>query len=101
MRGKSCDDQGDLYAYIDIAPGTSSGQGPSLPVVQVDNSTPPPKHQNDSAWMTLWGHARDEDGFIKKLIVEWGDGSSQTFAGDVNGCNRAADGWRAGAAAAE
>jgi len=95
MRGKSCDDQGDIYAYVDVAPGSSSGQGPSLPAVQVDNSTPPAKHPNDPAWMTLWGHARDDDGWIRKFIVEWGDGTSQTFPGDVGGGTRAADGWPA------
>jgi len=94
MRGPSCDEQGDIYGYLEVAPGTSSGQGPSLPVVQVDNSTPPPKHQNDPAWMTLWGHARDEDGFIKKFIVDWGDGQTETFPGDVD-CQRGSDGWPA------
>src|SRR3954462_1855175 len=96
MRGKSCDDQGDLYAYIDVAPGTSSGQGPDLPVVKVDSSTPKPGHEGDPAWLTLWGDATDDDGYITKLVIDWGDGTTATFPGDDGSCQVAADGWPAG-----
>ena len=92
---QSCGNQGDIYAWIQVGPGTSTDQGPSLPVVQVDNSTPPPKHQNDPAWMTLWGHARDDDGYLTKLIVDWGDGTSATYSADGGTCVRGSDGWPA------
>jgi hypothetical protein len=95
MSGTSCGEQGDIYAWIDIAPGSSTGQGPELPVVQVDNSTPPPKHQDDPAWVTLWGEAKDADGFITKLVVDWGDGTTQTFPGDPGPCQKTSDGWPA------
>jgi hypothetical protein len=95
MDGKSCDNQGDLYAYIDIGSGTSTGQGPDLPVVKVDSSTPAPGHENDASYVTLWGTGTDDDGFVRHLVVDWGDGTSTTFPGDPNGCTRTADGWPA------
>jgi hypothetical protein len=96
MRGKSCDDQGDLYAYIEIAPGTSSGQGPDLPAVKVDSSTPKSGHEGDPAWLTLWGDATDDDGYLTKLVIDWGDGTTDTLPGDDGSCQVAADGWPAG-----
>ena len=93
---RSCDHNAGFYAWIDVADGTSSGQGPALPVVKIDSSTPKSGHEGDPAWLTLWGDATDDDGYITKLIVDWGDGTTDSFPGDGGPCQEAADGWPAG-----
>lgn len=94
MSGSSCRNQGDIYAYIDIGPGTSTGQGPDLPVVKVDSSTPAPGHEGDPSYVTLWGQGTDDDGFVRRIVVDWGDGTSTTFPGEGD-CQRGSDGWPA------
>lgn len=91
----TCNNQGDLYAWVDVGAGTTTAQGPDLPVVKVDSSTPAPGHENDPSYVTLWGQGDDDDGYITKLVVNWGDGTSSTFAGDPNPCQRTSDGWPA------
>jgi hypothetical protein len=84
-------DSGELYGTIDIGDGPSTAQGPQLPVVKFSQSTPAkdPEYRT----VTLWGQAGDEDGYITKLVVTFGDGTSHTFAGDGNPCTRTTDGW--------
>lgn len=94
---KSCGASGDgsVYGAFDVAPGTSTAQGPSLPVVQFDTSTPVPGHANDHRYVSLWGEVDDADGYITKLVVSFGDGTSKTFPGDEGPCQRTPDGWPA------
>jgi len=66
--------------------------------VKVDSSTPAPGHDNDSSYVTLWGQGTDDDGFVRHLVVDWGDGTTTTFPGDTD-CQEAADGWPAGSEA--
>jgi hypothetical protein len=89
----ACKRNGQVYGTFDVAPGKTTKQGPALPAVKVDTSTPPPGHENDAHWVSLWGEAEDTDGWLRKLVVTWGDGTSQTFAGDANKCDDSYDGW--------
>lgn len=88
-----CDHNGEVYGSYDVGPGTSTAQGPTLPSVQLDSSTPVPGHENDPYYVTLWGHAEDEDGYLTKLYVTYGDGTSKTFGGDPGTCTTGRDGW--------
>ena len=87
-----CQDNGELYGTIDIGAGTSTSQGPQLPVVKFSQSTPP---ANDPYYqkVSLWGEVNDDDGHVTKLVVSFGDGTSHTFAGDPNPCRPSRDGW--------
>jgi surface-anchored protein len=84
---------GMLYGSFDVDAGTSTAQGPALPAVKFDQSTPVPGHESDPAWVSLWGQAVDDDGWVRKLVVSFGDGTSKTFAGDPNPCRPGLDGW--------
>ena len=85
--------QGVVYGAFDIAPGTPTAQGPALPTVKFDSSVPVKGHESDPRYVTLWGEAADEDGFITKLVVDFGDGTSRTFDPDNVPCQRSMDGW--------
>jgi hypothetical protein len=91
-----CQRNGEVYGSFDVGPGVSTAQGPTLPTVQFDSSTPVKGHENDPAYVTLWGHAEDEDGHITKLVVTFGDGTSATYGGDPNPCKNGLDGWPTG-----
>jgi hypothetical protein len=84
-----------VYGAFDIAPGTPSAQGPHLPVVKFDSSTPVKGHEGDHSYVSLWGEADDRDGYLTKLVVSFGDGTSKTFDGDGNKCQQGMDGWPA------
>jgi hypothetical protein len=88
----NCDRNGVLYITLDVGAGTRTSQGPALPKVEFSSSTPAP---HDPYWRTvsLWGHVVDEDGYLSKLVVTFGDGTSHTFAGDPMGCRPSLDGW--------
>lgn len=88
-----CNRNGEIFGSFDVGPGTSTAQGPTLPTVQLDSSTPVPGHERDPYYVTLWGHAEDEDGYMTKLVVTYGDGTSKTFGGDPNPCQTGRDGW--------
>jgi hypothetical protein len=85
-------DSGEIFGTIDIGAGTSTAQGPSLPVVKFSQSTPP---ANDPYYqkVSLWGEVTDDDGLVTKLVVTFGDGTSHIFAGDQNPCQHTTDGW--------
>lgn len=82
-----------LYGSFDVAPGVSSGQGPSLPTVNFDTTVPLLGHETDPTYITVAGMAVDADGFITKLLLDWGDGSAvQTLAG-AGTCWPSIGGW--------
>lgn len=86
-------DHAVLYGTFDVSPGTSTAQGPVQPVVKLDRSIPVKGHEGDPAYITLWGEASDEDGWIRKLVVDFGDGTPRkTYAGDPS-CEPGPDGW--------
>jgi hypothetical protein len=86
-----CQDNGELYGTIDIADGPSTAQGPSLPKITFSQSTPAqdPSYRT----VTLYGEVDDQDGYLTKLVVSFGDGTSHTFEGDPGRCQRTTDGW--------
>lgn len=96
--GKDCDGGGDLYSWIEVGSGTSSGQGPAVPVAEVRWDTSPPAHDGDPSYLSLYGDATDDDGFVRHLIVDWGDGTVVTYPGDTD-CHEGTDGWPAGSEA--
>jgi hypothetical protein len=85
--------QGNFYGYFDVGPGTSTAQGPSLPKVKFDSTFRTKEQQKDPNVVTLWGEAEDVDGYITKLVVTFGDGSSKTFPGWSEPCREGMDGW--------
>ena len=95
---RSCGASGDggLYGTFDVADGPSTSQGPSLPVVKFDTSTPVPGHEGDHRYVSLYAEAQERDGHLTKLVVDFGDGTSKSFAGDQNPCRRSPDGWPTG-----
>ena len=75
-------------------PVASTGQGPSLPKVTLAQGGPVPGHENDYLFVSLIGWADDADGFVRTLLLDWGDGSPiQTLPGDGLGCRPSATGW--------
>lgn len=85
---------GGLRASLEARPGSRSSQGPSQPTIRVaeyrDPSNPPPPD-------VVQPHAqgRDEDGYIARFLVDYGDGTTETFPGDRMGCRPSASGWPA------
>lgn len=82
-----------LFGFFDVASGTTSSQGPSLPSFSGGPSSPPPGHDGDTSYVTVAGEAIDQDGFITGLVIDWGDGSSpEPQPGDPT-CRPSASGW--------
>jgi hypothetical protein len=85
---------GGLYASFDVAPGASSAQGPTPPNVRFDTSVRPPDIANDISYVTVAGMVTDDDGFIKRLVLDWGDGTpAQVLPGDRGECRPSLSGW--------
>lgn len=75
-------------------PVASNGQGPSLPKVMLARGGPVPGHENDYLYVSLFGWADDADGFVRTMLLDWGDGSPvQTLPGASPGCRPGANGW--------
>lgn len=83
-----------MYAWIEVAPGTSTSQGPQQPTIKVDRYGPAP-HWDEPGYVTVYGQGRDEDGYVAKLVVDYGDGTTEQFPGDGAGCRPGASGWPA------
>jgi hypothetical protein len=88
--------EGIVYGTFDVAPGRSTAQGPEQPVVQFDSSARPKGHEDDRSYVTIWGEAEDEDGFLRRFVVAWGDGTTTPLPGDGNPCQTGPDGWPVG-----
>ena len=93
----------NLFGTIEIAPGLTTAQGPSLPHVDVDYSVQPPGHDDDLSWLSLAGLVTEEDGWIRRVSIDWGDGTPPTvFGGAVgsafnpNVCTSTISGWPVG-----
>jgi hypothetical protein len=85
---------GTLFASFDVAPGASSSQGPSLPHVRFDTTIRPAEIANDISYVTVGGMVTDDDGFVKRLVLDWGDGSpAQILPGDRGECRPSLSGW--------
>ena len=82
-----------MLGSLFIGAGTPhTGQGPSLPAVTVDTymGTGRPDAPNE---LLLGASATDADGFITKLVTDWGDGASGLREGDGMGCRESLSGW--------
>jgi hypothetical protein len=93
--GNCSGDQGELYGVVEIAEGSHSYQGPALPQVTLDTSLPPPGHDGEPGWLTLAGGGSDADGYVHRLVVDWGDGSTASWSEPLSGCVEGRDGWPA------
>jgi hypothetical protein len=83
---------GTLSGWIEVAPGAPpTGQGPVLPTVQVDRFGPTP-YDNDPSWITVFARASDPDGHITKLVVDYGDGTTEPFP-NSQACRVSESGW--------
>ena len=86
---------GILDSYVAVGPGPSTSQGPSLPVLQVDDGRAP-SQMNVPNLAVAFAEARDADGYIAGFSVDWGDGSPvQSFPGATNPCVDEPEGWPA------
>jgi hypothetical protein len=84
-----------LFFTMEIAPGTTTIQGPSLPQLRIDYLTRPAGHEDDHSWVKLAMDAFDDDGWVRTVTVDWGDGSpAQTFTGGIP-CTVWRSGWPA------
>ena len=83
----SCRDPGphaspSLFGSIEVMPGTTTAQGPARPRVIVDTTTRPAGHETDYSWASVAGEVTEEDGWIRSVELDWGDGSPrQSFGG--------------------
>lgn len=90
---------GSLFGTIEIGRGTSTAQGPALPQVRIGLSGQPPGHADDFSWLSLSPLVTEEDGWIRSITIDWGDGSRPgVYAGtsfDGGVCQSTAAGWPA------
>ncbi|HEX3622792.1 MAG TPA: hypothetical protein VHT97_10790 [Acidimicrobiales bacterium] len=85
-----------LLGTLEVGPGVSSAQGPSLPTVSVDSTVLPANLQNDPTWVSIAGMIDDADGWLRDVTVNWGDGSppERVATGFDNlPCNSSLGGW--------
>jgi hypothetical protein len=72
----------------------AGGQGPSLPSVNADSTLREgivPVY--DTAWVTLYAAAVDRDGWLRKLVVDWGDGTPLLTHVTSEPCDQLPRGW--------
>lgn len=84
-----------LFGVIDVAPGTSAAQGPSLPKVELHLSAPVPGHDGEIGWVSVVGEIEDSDGWITHGTLDWGDGTApQVFETPAAAqCQTTLSGW--------
>jgi hypothetical protein len=84
---------GSLDGTIEVGGGTSgpSPQGPARPTVR-----PASVYPYESQVITLVAEARDDDGYVDRLVVDWGDGSATQTYRNPQPCKTMASGWPAG-----
>lgn len=84
---------GSLEGTLAIGGGSSSPtpQGPSLPTVR-----PASIYPYEPNVITLSAEARDDDGHIDRLIVDWGDGSASQSYTNPQPCRTTPGGWPGG-----
>lgn len=84
---------GTLYGFLEVVAGSSTPQGPSLPSFEGGPSVAPQGHEGDTSYVTVAGVARDEDGFVTSVVIDWGDGSPvEPHPGDT-ACQPSPSGW--------
>jgi hypothetical protein len=84
-----------LYGYIQVAPGPSRAQGPAVPTIEALEARAP-NEPVEPGFVKVWAKSRDEDGYISRFLIDFGDGSpSETRPGDPLGCRPTRSGWPA------
>ncbi len=84
---------GSLDGTVEIGGGASgpTAQGPSRPTVRPASSYPYAPNV-----INLTADARDDDGYVDRLIVDWGDGAATETYTNPQPCTTMASGWPAG-----
>jgi hypothetical protein len=92
-----------LSGTIEVGAGTTTAQGPSLPQIMVDYSVQPAGHLSDYSWLSMAGQVVDDDGWVRSVTIDWGDGTAPLALGgayngsfDPNTCMSTAAGWPVG-----
>jgi len=92
-----------LYGTVEVTAGTTTAQGPALPRVLVDYTVAPPGHLNDPSWLSMAGEVIEDDGWIRSVTIDWGDGTAPLVFGgavgsayDPNKCTITIAGWPVG-----
>ena len=85
----------DLHGYVDVAPGMSRSQGPELPKAFISEARAP-SDPIDRSTVKVWAKGTDEDGYITRIVIDFGDGTpAVTRAGEPNACRLTPSGWPA------
>lgn len=91
----SDDGQGSARGKLDVLPGTSTSNGPAKVLVDLafdGNRGGTTGTQGGKVWVV--GHANDEDGYVYKMRVQWGDGTTTVVGGDQRACQtNPSSGW--------
>ena len=89
---------GYLYGWIEVVPGgTTTSQGPSLPTFRNGVTRyGPTQYDNDPSYVTVAAQVSDADGYVAKLVVDYGDGATATYPEQGWGCRQTASGWPEG-----
>jgi hypothetical protein len=83
-----------MYGWVEVAPGgPPTSQGPSLPSFRSIGRYGPTQYDGDPSWVTVHAKATDVDGYIAKLVVDYGDGTTETFPEKDMGCRPSQSGW--------
>ncbi len=69
---------GELFGTLEVAPGVTTAQGPFPPRVSAGSTVQPEGRENDHSWLSLVANVEDEDGWVRRIIVDWGDGTPPT-----------------------
>jgi hypothetical protein len=87
---------GWLSGWLQVSQGQSSVQGPALPIVKTLGKYASPDHQGDTHYLPLFIRAQDDDGWIRQLIIDWGDDTTDTYQYNPFPCTAVApSGWPA------
>lgn len=80
----SCDDHHrvELTGRVVVGPGITFSNGPQPPEVLMWQSQVSP----GLGWVELNVDARDPDGFVSSVVVEWGDGTTETKQYPLTDC---------------
>ena len=86
---------GDLRGWVAVGPGTPTPQGPARPKVILAEAREPSQPVVPGA-LEVHVDGTDEDGFVTRIVIDWGDGSPPVvLPGDPLGCRPTASGWPA------
>lgn len=82
-----------LFGALEVGPGPSTGQGPEVPNVSI-YQTGHVGPQLDRTWATVVAEVTDDDGWIRSMSLDWGDGSPpQPVGGGYMYCQETRSGW--------